>query len=276
MTRKGGMPSVAGRRPARGESNQGGAVEPVAVHRCYFCGTKHEPGIRYCATCKRYQPDTEGKTVSPCRICRELIPRGAYKCNHCSAFQRSIGRWLPTSAATISALGALAALVALLLNTYVNRPREPRSETDLEVIDYDSTHLYVRVTNDGTKPAFVGVGWFKLASVCDWRQQVPAFCTSPGTEPPPGVLKLKADPREEALVNPGPAIVPFKRTSDFDPRPLECGDTFSKEVKQFKICLAFEVIEYQKSTRRCLVREISNLSNVNYLQFVKSANCGPG
>jgi hypothetical protein len=259
-----------------GESIQGGSLEPAAVHRCYYCGTEHTSDICYCAECKRYQPKRVGAQelmVSPCRVCRELIPKGAFKCNHCSSFQRGIGRWLPTSAATISALGTLAALAVLLLNTYANRPRAPRSETDLEVIDYDFSKLYVRVTNDGTKPAFVGEAWYKLALACDWR---PTLCTSAGAEPPPDVLKLKADPREKALVNPGPAIVPFLRTSDLDPasRPLKCGDTFSTEIKRFKICLAFEVIEYQKSTRRCLRREISNLSNVNYLQFVKRATCG--
>jgi hypothetical protein len=258
------------------ESIQDGSPESV-VYRCYYCGTEHAVNIRYCAECKRYQPDPVGlRSVSSCRTCGELIPLAAFKCNHCSAFQRGIGQWLPTSAATISALGTLGALVILLFNTVVSRPPAPRSETDLEVLDYDTSRLYVRVTNEGTKPAFVGQGWYKLALSCDWRQQDPTLCTRLGTEPPPDVLKLKADTRETALVKPGPVIVPFLRKSDLDPaiRPLACDDTFEAEIKRFKICLAFEVIEYQKSTRRCLVREISNLSDVNYLQFAKFATCG--
>jgi hypothetical protein len=261
------------------EPIQGGSLELAAVHRCYYCGTVQTWDIRYCAGCKRYQPDpagTQTRTVLPCCVCHELIPQGAFKCNHCAAFQRGIGRWLPISAATISALGTLAALVILLLNTVANRPPAPQSETDLQVIDYDDSRLYVRVTNDGTKPAVVGEGWYKLALACDWSQQQPALCTSLGAKPPPEVLKLKADPQETSFVNPGPKIVPFLRTSDLDSasRPLACDDNFAAEIKRFKVCLAFEVIEYQHSTRRCLTREISNLSNVNYLPFVKSATCG--
>ncbi len=256
------------------ESIQGGSPKPAAGHRCYYCGKENTSDIRYCAECKRYQPDPVGKTVSPCPVCCELIPRGAFKCNHCSTFQSGIGRRLPTSAATISALGALASLVILLINTVAAHPRA-RSRTDLALVASNpEIKFFMRVSNNGNRPSFVNAGWLTLTPD---PHCPPAFCSKPGAGPSKGVLELKAEPLESALINPGHVIVNFVPIGRFQTNnkpPVDCN-----QLDKVKMCLAFAVSEHQRSPLflppekpsepRCVPLEISSLAENHHLPAVK-------
>ena len=264
-----------------GEPILGGSVEPAAVHRCYYCGTERPSSVRYCAECKRYQPASAGApewTVSNCRVCGELIPGNAVKCTHCSAFQRGIGSWLPTSSATISALGALVALVILLIDTIAAHP-PARSHTSLALVNYDPEHLFVRVSNSGTMPSFVNTGWFTLASASACP---PAPCPEPGAGPKEGFLKLEAHhvqglqaSMDAALIDPGHKVMDFILASHFNQTthklPIGCDSFKGDKLRQVKVCLAFEVSEHQNSTSQCVPLQLSNLSETHFLQFVEQA-----
>lgn len=247
--------------------------------RCYFCGTEHPVEVRFCTGCKRYQPDRTGDrpTVTPCRVCRELIPQNALRCNHCTALQHGIGSWLPTSAATLAALGAVVSTLALLINTIAAHP-PAQSRTTTALVDYGPDHLYVRISNSGTRASFVGTGWFTLTS----DPTCPAtLCPAVGAVPPEGVLELRAQPLDSALIEPGHKVMDFIRTSGFDRTtnrpPIPCDSFREDRLPRLKACLAFEVIEHQSGERRCVPLSISNLSATHYLQFVEqavAASCG--
>jgi hypothetical protein len=247
------------------EPIQGADTAPAC--RCYYCGTGHKTAIRYCAECKRYQPDppkSTTSTVKPCEFCHELIPREAVKCNFCSGFQSGPGRWLPFSTGTLSTLSTLLALVLLLINTHW---LPDRSQTSLALVGYGPTNLLLRASNDGSKPSFLGPGWLTLVKDSDCLEA----CPEPGAKPDTGTMRLKATPPENAVIDPGHKPVSFEPVGQFDPQldppPVTCED-LRDHIGSIRMCLTFEVTEYQESKRRCVPLEVSDLGDFHYLELV--------
>jgi hypothetical protein len=224
---------------------------------CFYCGSELAPAARYCKECEKYQPEDRAAaelsfaTVN-CRICGERLPGKASKCNHCGTFLSGYRRWLPTSAAGVSTLAAVASTLVLLVNTWISWPEDLASRTIAALAGSNSSTLQISFVNRGTAASSVGHAWARLASECGGSKEPPPLCRDAGAPPPPGVIPLKAMVEEgDYQIAPGERSLPFRsssflRADDYPPALEADCSNYAEAVERLRLCVVVRVFEYSE------------------------------